>query len=110
MMQNTTKTELKKLGRTKVKNSHLNGDIIFSSFRQYEDSCECDIIFTGKIYEGRGNYLVGRWVDTDKISSDKFSMNKVNRAIRQYSFESIKVILNKFGVYSPFKIKKVKIC
>ncbi len=105
-----TKTALKKFGRTNVKNSILDGEIIFTSYREYDGYCECDLIYTGKIYEGRGNYLPGRWLNTGQITPEDFSLNKVTRAIRVYASKQALTTIKQFGVSLPVKIKKVKIC
>lgn len=105
-----TKVKLKKIGRTKVKNSILDGDIIFDGYREYNGYCECDIIFTGKIYEGRGNYLPGTWLITEKITPEYFSFNKVSRAIRKNASSQVIKIVRELNIDLPVKIKKVKIC
>jgi len=105
-----TKTALKKFGRSNVKNSVLDGEIIFTSYREYDGYCECDLIYTGKIYEGRGNYLPGRWLNTGQITPEDFSLNKVTRAIREFASKQASTTIKQFGVVLPVKIKKVKIC
>lgn len=105
-----TKTALKKFGRTNVKNDVLDGEIIFTSYREYDGYCECDLIYTGKIYEGRGPYLQGRWLNTGQITPEDFSLNKVSRAIRVYASKQASNTIKTFGVNLPVKVKKVKIC
>lgn len=105
-----TKTALKKFGRSKVKNGTLDGEVIFTSYREYEDYCECDLIYTGKIYEGRGPYMQGRWLNTGQITPEDFSLNKVTRAIREYASLEVSRRVKTLGVTLPVKVKKVKIC
>jgi len=107
---NITKTNLKKIGRTNVKNLILDGDIIFTGYREYDTYCECDIIFTGKIYEGRGKYLQGMWINTEKMTPEYYSFNKVSRAIRNAALAQVIKIVRELNIDLPVKIKKVKIC
>jgi len=101
------KKSLKRWGQIQVDDDKLKGVISIKNVRRYPLWWEADVEIQGKAFF---NYKNGRAFYTSEIQKEKVSKIKVNRFLREYTFNYVSMRLKYFDadIQQTCNIKKIK--